>query len=310
MKTIVCMTTLLLGCAPDGVEPNGYSRDGAGALDGGAPIDARLSEAASAASAVAEGGGSAMGDGTCNLAGRWLVAQHTVATAIGQEQAAHNWFYYEIRQEGAALLVTKGLHCGYEVIKRTSLGASVDSSAAWPAFLLHNSSAGRRGSFAKDVAGCRLKMEKEYTVRGATVAHYQNPGTKLPGKDQPASGAMPGWEDWDGDGNPGISLKVSSTLASGTLYTCQRDWTEYDGVIAGGPVKLKVAITYGGEQVALGRAAGTPAAVESASSPSSNPAHHYAWFHRLEPAQAAGSDAEICAAVRTLKGQLVPEAQE
>src|SRR6185436_10809167 len=130
----------------------------------------------------------------------------------------------------------------------------------------------------------------EYVVRGATVDFYRNPGNKLPGRDQRAAGDVPGWEDWDGDANPGVTLKVSSTLASGTLYTCQRDWTEYDGAVPAGAVKLKVPIRYGGEQVALGRGADTPAAVESASSPSSNPAHHFAWLHKLAAGQATGTD--------------------
>jgi hypothetical protein len=69
-----------------------------------------------------------------------------------------------------------------------------------------------------------------------------------------------------------------------------------------------VPISYGGEQVALGRSAGSAQAIESSSTPSSDPTQHYAWLHRLEPGQAEGSDAEICAAVRRLKDSLVPEA--
>src|SRR5439155_2109546 len=176
-------------------------------------------------------------------------------------------------------------------------------------FLAKNSSTGRRGTFVKEGAGCHLRLDREYTVRGATVAHYADPGTMLPGKDQRAQGPSPGWEDWDGDGNPGISLVVTSLLASGTLYTCQRDWTEYDGPTQAGP-KLKVAIRYGGEQVALGRAPGSPQAIESTSAPSSDPTQHFAWLQRLPDGAATGTDAEICAAVRMLRSQLVPEAGE
>ena len=62
------------------------------------------------------------------------------------------------------------------------------------------------------------------------MAAYLDPVRKLPDRTMMAERrGTPGWEDWDGDGNPGISLKVSSPLASGTLYTCQRDWTVYDG---------------------------------------------------------------------------------
>ena len=71
-----------------------------------------------------------------------------------------------------------------------------------------------------------------------------------------------------------------------------------------------MAITYGGEQVALGRAAGAPQVIESTSAPSSDPTQHYAWWHRLPEGAATGSEAEICAAVRAMKNALVPEANE
>ena len=247
-------------------------------------------------------------DPECDLEGRWLVAQRVLATAIGQEQAAHSWYYYEVSHQGAEVMVTRGLHCGFQVVKKTSLSAAVDSSGAWAALLQRNSSAGRKGTFVKDPAGCRLELEREYTVRGATIPHYADPSTKMPQGNQPATATSPGWEDWDADGNPGISLKVSSAVASGTLYTCQRDWTQYRGTTVASAAKFKVSITYGGEQVALGRSPGSPQAITSTSSPSSAAAEHYAWFHRLSPGQAMGSDVEICAAVRTLKDMLVPEA--
>jgi hypothetical protein len=238
------------------------------------------------------------------------VATRVLATAIGQQQAAQTWYYWEVEQQGEELRLMRGLHCGFTVVKKTALAASVDSSAAWPAILEKNSSAGRRGRFVPEGNGCRLTLEKEYVVRGATVAAYRDPAVRLPDRTMMASGATPGWEDWDADGNPGISLKVSSSLASGTLYTCQRDWTVYQGTTPAGASKLKVALTYGNEQVALGRSAGSAQAIESGSAPASDPAQHYAWLHRLTPDQAQGTDAEICAAIRSLKETLVPEANQ
>jgi hypothetical protein len=270
------------GCEPDRVEPNAFVR----AHDPGP------------------------GAAACDLSGRWLVVQRVLATAIGQQQAAHTWYYYEVEQRGADLLVRKGLHCGFDVIKKTALAASVDSSGAWPAILQRNSSSGRRGRFLPEGDGCRLTLDKEYVVRGATLPAYLDPTRKLPDRAMMAGAGVPGWEDWDGDGNPGISLKVSSSLASGTLYTCQRDWTAYDGPTAAGARKLKVPISYGGEQVALGRSAGSAQAIESSSSPASDPAQHYAWFHALASDQAQGTDAEICAEIRALKDRLLPEANQ
>src|SRR5439155_18255190 len=98
------------------------------------------------------------------------------------DQAAHNWYYFEVRHEGANIVLLKGLQCGYEVVKKTALSAAVDSSGAWPAFLTYNSLAGRKGTFVKEGSNCHLHLEKAYTVRGATVAYYLNPANPLPSK--------------------------------------------------------------------------------------------------------------------------------
>jgi hypothetical protein len=309
---------VLLGiaaCAPDVVEPDGFVRDAGsnGSVTGSMESDTALPIAPAnpppMPPSATDAAGPA-GEGGCDLTGRWLIAQRVLATAIGQQQAAHSWFYYEIEQKGAAITVTRGLHCGFVVVKRTSLAANVDSSGSWPIFLQKNTSTGRRGTIAKEGASCRLFLDTEYVIRGATVGTYSDPKQPLPTRAQKAEGATPGWEDWDGDQQPGISLKVSSSLASGTLYTCQRDWTRYDGVTSAVGSKFKVSVSYGGEQVPLGRSMGAPQAIESGSSPSSDPTQHFAWFHRLAPGQATGTPEQICATVRTLKDQLVPEAAQ
>jgi hypothetical protein len=308
-RTVAALITTLGACAPDTVDPAGVTPDagpdaGLTSADTGALPDGNF-----APMTVGPPTGKPPRDPSCDLNGRWLVAQRELASALGQEQVAHNWFYFEVRHEDADVVLTRGLHCGFEVLKRSALSASVDSSAAWPAFLARNSSTGRRGTFVKEGSGCRLTLQREYTVRGATVSHYSNPAIKLPSRTERAEGQTPGWEDWDNDGNPGISLVVTSALAGGTLYTCQRDWTEYNGLTQV-PPKLKVAITYGAEQIPLGRSAGAPQVIESTSAPSSDSSQHYAWWHRLPDGAATGSDAEICAAVRSMKNQLVPEAND
>jgi hypothetical protein len=317
--------TVMVACAPDVVEADSFSRgDGPRAAQGNGPADASTLQgdgrapsgngagevAVDAISPADAGGVGRAQDPACDLNGVWLVAQRELAVAIGQEQAAHNWFYYEVHQDGAELSVTKGLHCGYEVIAKTSLAANVDSSGAWSAFLTHNSSAGRKGSFVQEGASCHLVLDRQYVVRGATLPYYLDPTIPLPGPNEAANGTVPGWEDWDQDGHPGISLKVTSPLASGTLYTCQRDWTAYDGLTPTAAGKFKVSMTYNGEQLSLGRSPGSAQALESSSSPSSGADAHYAWFYRLSPGQVSGSDEAICAAIRSLKDTLVPEAAE
>jgi len=302
----------LVACEEDFVEPNAFVRDAARSdaapatqdADAGADLDATQDRFAIAPD------GSGPLDPECNLNGRWLVAQRVLASALGQDQASHNWFYLEVAQSGAALAIVKGLHCGYEVVPTTSLGAAVDSSGAWAAFLKNDSDAGRAGSFAKEGTSCHLTLEKRYTIRGATVAYYSDPSHPMPTASDAASGNTPGWEDWDGDSNPGISLKVNSPLAKGTLYVAQRDYTIYDGTTAQQADKFKVSISYDSEQAVLGRSAGSSSAIETMSSPSSDPTQHYAWFHALAAGQATGTDEQICAAVRMLKDTLVPEANQ
>jgi hypothetical protein len=309
------------GCAPDVVEPDGFVR-GPSLPDAGTPVGLPPSVPPSMtpSSTMTTASDAPAAAGSCDLTGRWLIAQRVLATALGQQQAAHSWFYYEIEQKDANLVVTRGLHCGFAVVKKTSLAANVDSSGSWPMLLQKNTSTGRRGTYVKDGNGCRLVLDTEYVVRGATVAAYMDPKQPLPTRTEKATGTTPGWEDWDGDDQPGISLKVSSSLASGTLYTVQRDWTRYDGITSvDGPgltdparkvPNFKVSIGYGGEQVPLGRSTGAPQALESTSSPSSDPAQHYAWFARLGDGEATGTPEQICAAVRTLKDQLVPQAAQ
>jgi hypothetical protein len=243
-------------------------------------------------------------DPECDLRGRWLVSQRFVAEAVGEKQGSHGWFYLEVRHEGASITVQKGLHCGYNVTPITPLGGKVDCAAAWPSFLAKNSSTGRRGTFVKSGTVCRLKLDPEYTPRGVTLPHYLNPAYPLPTASQPAQGNVPGWEDWDGDGNPGVTLNVTG-LASGKIYSAQRERTVYEGDVPLAAAKFKVPIAVGTENVVLGRMG--PILLESPSSISSDASLHYAWFARLADDQALGSDAEACLAVRALKGQLVPE---
>jgi hypothetical protein len=253
---------------------------------------------------IRDGGAIPPLDPECDLRGRWLVSQRFVAEAVGEKQGSHSWFYLDVRHEGASITVQRGLHCGYNVIPITALGGKVDCSAAWPSFLAKNSSTGRRGTFVKSGSACHLKLEPEYTARGVTLPHYRDPAYSLPTASQPAQGNVPGWEDWDGDGNPGVTLNITG-LASGKIYTAQRERTVYEGDVPLAVGKFKVPILVGVENVVLGRMG--PILLESPSSLSSDASLHYAWLARLADDQALGSDAEACLAVRALKGQLVPE---
>jgi hypothetical protein len=327
---LICASAVVNGCTEDGIEPGGKLDDPPATADGGGLRDAAVGETdppppmpdvgGGAPDAepppprvdggdagdppVADGGSIPPLDPECDLRGRWIVSQRYVAEALSERQAQHGWFYFEIRQEGASITVQKGLHCGYTVTPITALGGKVDCAAAWPSFLAKNSSSGRRGTFAKSGSTCKLKLDREFTPRGVTLPHYLDPSHALPNASQQAQGSSPGWEDWDGDGFPGVTLTVSG-LASGKIYTAQRERTAYEGDVPFSAAKFKVPIAVGFENVVLGR--NGPALLESPSQVSADASQHYAWFARLADDQAVGTDAERCAAIRALKGQLVPE---
>ena len=320
--TYLCLALLgtVAACGSDQVQPGYYGMDGGGgdsassSSSGGGDAQAVVDSGASSSS----GGG---GDGAvapppeagtptsadCDMNGRWLVAQRVLADAIGQKQASHNWFYYEINQSGDQVTVTRGLQCGFEVVPITALGASVDSHLAWPGILAHVNDTGRKGTMTVTASGCQLAIEKKYTVRGATVSFYSDPNQTMPTAAQKAAGSTPGWEDWDTDTNPGITLVVSEGGSNlGTLYCSQRDWNQFTGPVDAQTTTFKVPVTWGSEQDALGYT-GSSLVTQSAS-PDADPAENFAWFARLGPTQGTGDDTATCAAVRALIPTLTPGA--
>jgi hypothetical protein len=315
----LALTSAFAGCAHDTIPPSpaevGGDDASAPALpeassDGSSPA----SDAAADALTMVSGFDGASGieggvpaDPNCDLNGRWLIAQRVLADALGQQQASHNWFYYELRQDGTSVTVTKGLHCGYEVKHVTVLGADVDTTAAWPALLAHDSDAGRAGTVQSAGGMCQVGFEKRYTVRGATLPFYADPNQPMPTAAQMATGSMPGWEDWDHDGHPGVTLTVSHA-ANGHIYCAQRDWNQYSGAIAQGATSFKLGVTWDSGQDVLGYD-GSPLITESGT-PDADPSQHYVWFVRLAPSQVTGDDAAICAAVRALVPSVAPTALE
>ena len=291
----------------DSPSPSSSSSSSSSAGDDAlAPADAGLSSSSGGDDASSPEAGTPTSP-NCNMNGRWLVAQRVLADAIGQKQASHNWFYYEITQNADQVTVTKGLQCGYEVIPITSLGASVSSQQDWAGFLSHDSDTGRKGTMEVASSGCQLSLEKRYTVRGATASFYSDPNQTMPTASQKASGSTPGWEDWDMDGNPGITLIVGEGGSNlGDLYCAQRDWNQFAGPVAAKATTFSVPATWASEQDALGYSGSM--LVEQQASPDSDATQNYVWFAKLGSTQATGTDTAICAAVRSLVKTLTPDA--
>jgi hypothetical protein len=312
--TVVALASAEAACASDSVAPGYYGTPDDAAVQSVAspglisvvsPADPAQASAVDDASGAGDVEGGTATSPACDLNGRWLVASRVLADALGQKQASHNWFYYEIRQDADQVTVTRGLHCGYQVVAVTPLGADVDSHLAWPALLAHQSDTGRTGSMSLASAGCQVQIDKQWNISGATVAAYSDPSLALPTPAQQASGATPGWEDWDEDGHPGITLSVSGA-ASGDLYLAQRDWSQWSGSVAASTSIFKIAVTWGEEQDPLGYT-GSSLVTQSAAI-DSDPTQHYVWFARLDSTQATGDPTAICAAVRALVPSLAPDA--
>jgi hypothetical protein len=263
--------------------PGGSSSSGessSGSSSGGASGSGGSSGGSSGSSSSTSGGdGSAA---TCDVSGYWLAVQHAVAVSDGFKEVSHFYFYYELAQSGNNVTVKHGLHCGLNVVKDPMNllggGDSVSTPAAGPALLArqdegqkYGALAARTGTMTPKAGGCEFHLAKYVTVRGATLPYYAIPSSDgtLPAMSTSmpvASGCganfsnctTPGSEDWDNDGNPGITLSVSGT-ATGNIYAAQRDFSEMFGIVKPGATKFEVGtvdssgnLAEGPEQYALG----------------------------------------------------------
>jgi hypothetical protein len=243
--------------------------------------------------------------GACDLSGRWLITQRTIASGLGVKQRAAWWFYYEMDQTGGDLLVTRGLVCGSQVFPVDALSAAVELDASFPALIENNSHAGRRGTVARNGDGCDVSFERAVIVLGATTPFYADEANPLPALEQPATETRPGWEDWDEDGNPAVSLHVSG-LVEGSRYTALRAYSVWDGAIPAGATTFQLAVSdWGQEEAVLGV---TAEVLKQTGVPDADRAGHFTQLARLTPGQSAGDDAAVCATVRQLAPTLTPDA--
>lgn len=224
-----------------------------------------------AASGSGSGGSSAGGGGpaTCDVSGYWIAVQHSVAVSDGFKETAHTYFYYDLSQNGNTVTVNHGLHCGLGVVKDPANllggGDSVSLPSASPAILArqdegqaYGSQPARTGTMTMTSSGCQFHLNKYYIVRGATLPYYLNPSNTMSTSMPVATGCganfsscqTPGSEDWDNDGNPGITLSVSGT-ATGNIYAAQRDVSEYFGVVPPGATKFEVGVVDSSGQPAV-----------------------------------------------------------
>jgi hypothetical protein len=236
-----------------------------------------------------------------------MVTQRVVVEAIGVQQALRMWLYFEFVQDGTEVTATRGLDCGYDVVPLTAIAGAADLHRAWPKIMTNNSMNGRKGTIAPTRSGCSVSFEPTTTVDGATVSYYRDLSVALPTTTDQASGSTPGWEDWDADGDPGISYHLSG-VASGAVYVAARHTNTWAGTISGTAPPFTVPDTAKHEEDLLGYD-GSPL-LTTTSSPSADATLRFAEFARLDATQATGDDTTTCTAVRALAPTLTPKGDE
>jgi hypothetical protein len=241
----------------------------------------------------------------CSLSGRWISTVHYVTDALGQQQSCHSYVYYEIEQTAEAFTIKKGLLCGDDAIGGGDFAATVDFSGSWTAVASRVQYAGRTGTSAATSGGCQVTFQKWYTVRGATLPFYTDPSKPLPSAEQPAMGSTPGWEDWDMDGNPGLTGLISGVV-TGKIFVAPRQWTSMTGSVPDVSSAFKLPLLWDQEPNVMAYD-GSPLLASSAAR-AADAALHFVQFARLTAEQAAGDDKAICASVTKLAKTLTPEA--
>lgn len=241
----------------------------------------------------------------CSLSGRWISTVHYVTDALGQKQYCHSYVYYEIEQTAEAFTIKKGMLCGDDAVGDGDFAVTIDFSKSWDSVASRVQYAGRTGKSVAASGGCQIEFQKWYTVRGATLPYYTDPSKPLPSAEDPAMGTTPGWEDWDMDGNPGVTGVISGVV-TGRIFTAPRQWTTLSGTVADVSSAFKLALQWDQEANVMAYdgspiLAGTAARAADASL-------HFAQFARLTAEQAAGDDKAVCASVTKLAKALTPEA--
>lgn len=316
----------LLGCVPD------YSPDvqrpigpyDAAVGDAGAVLARDAQWASEAPDAVTDPDGgasgprprdSAMGSSDpgvppvegCDLRGRWLVNERMMTNGLGARQRVNSWYLLELAQSGADLSVTRSLACGTAVRGLPPIEANGDMSKMFPAMQQKTSATGRTGRTARTDDGCHVEFDKFYVAYGVSLPFYLDPSRLLPEASQPATDDAPGWEDWDGDGQPGVAVRMSGAI-SGTLHIATRTSTAYRGDTAVDARSFVLALDWNQQKVTLA-IDGSPL-LDLEAVRDADESQHRVEFTRLSDTEVVGDDAAQCAELRRLAPTLTPSASQ
>lgn len=242
------------------------------------------------------------GASACDLTGRWIVTERALSSAFGAKQINILWHYIELAQQGDNVTMNKALLCGGKTVGEPGgFAVMMDDSQAWPSYQAKTNYEGRKGTSTAAGSGCDVAFEEGVLIRGMTP-EFKEMSVALPTLEQTAGGGKPGWEDWDGDGKPGVTMNVSGS-ASGKIFTSFRTFAMNVGPIASGADKFQLEHDWVQERAVLGTDpsdAITRALLASPAERAPDKGKNFVEFARLGADQATGDDTAVCDAIRTL----------
>jgi hypothetical protein len=213
--------------------------------------------------------------------------------------------YYELEPSGDAFSVKRSLYCKTDTEGGGDFAVTVDFSGALPGLMARVKHDGRKITSVKSGDGCKVDIEKRYRVFGATLPYYLDPSKALPTAEEQAMNGKPGWEDWDMDGNPGITGVTAGTV-TGKIFVAPREWSSFSGTVPSVSSLFKLSMSWDQEPNVMAFD-GSPFLSATAVRASDNKLH-FAQLARLTDTQGTGDDAAICKAMIALAPTLTPEA--
>lgn len=154
-----------------------------------------------------------------------------------------------------------------------------------PEAFVNNLPLTRRGGVLRETSGgWELHLPRHWEAQGVKLRDLSR-------EPLPQSADDPRVFDQDGDGNPGLTVRVEG-LVSGEIYTIQRAWDEHRGRIVSGDL-IEGSVTWGVEQVILGA---TSRFLRSAPQSAPHPDESKSYF-RMRRAQGSAPCGEIKQAV-------------
>ena len=185
--------------------------------------------------------GKALGD----VSGTWAIIELSyavVSAPLTSVQISRNLYTYDVTQTGADLTIVER-PCDIQVDDE----AGSESTRMLPTLWANIPATNRIGQLVQDKGGAyHFTTQMAYRTRGITMADIAND----PMPDTDAGVADPRVEDWDMDGNPGITLLLTGIL-HGQAYVVQRDWNQYDAEQTS-PDQIEGHTTWDSEQTYLG----------------------------------------------------------